>query len=350
MSVRARNARPIRTTTMGLVTALVVMLSAPVTAEPVRIMTFNVENLFDTTHDEGKNDETYLPLAAKQSDAHRRKCARIPVERWRDQCLFWDWNERVLDRKLSVVAEAIRQVDGGRGADVIAFQEVENVSVLERLRTDYLTDLGYRPAVLLEGKDRRGIDVAFLSRFEARDSRHHEIEFTADVAARVGDTRPILEATFVLHDGSLLTGYAVHFPAPFHPTVMRESAYATLNALVDALPDGRSAFAAGDFNTTREEDAGKAMLERWVRPRWEVAHDLCSDCPGTSYYPPRDDWSFLDMVLWRSGGGLRMTGCYLANKTQAQVTDAGTPRRFELPEATGVSDHWPLVLEVAGEE
>lgn len=348
MVVRARNARP-NHVTMGLVTALLVMLSMPGAAGPIRIMTFNVENLFDTTHDEGKNDETYLPLSAKQSDAHRAKCARISVERWRNQCLFWDWSERVLDRKLSVVADAIKQVDDGRGADIIAFQEVENVSVLERLRTEYLTGLGYRPAVLLEGKDRRGIDVAFLSRFEARDPRHHEIEFPPEVAARIGDTRPILEATFVLDDGALLTGYAVHFPAPFHPTVMRESAYSTLNALVDALPGERSAFAAGDFNTTREEDDEKAMLERWVRPRWEVAHDLCGECPGTSYYPPRDDWSFLDMVLWRSGGALRMAASYLANETEAQITDAGTPRRFELPEATGISDHWPLVLEVARE-
>ncbi|MCH2100039.1 MAG: hypothetical protein MK142_16780, partial [Pseudomonadales bacterium] len=61
---------------MGLVTALLVMLSMPGAAEPIRIMTFNVENLFDTTHDEGKNDETYLPLSVKQSDAHRAKCAR----------------------------------------------------------------------------------------------------------------------------------------------------------------------------------------------------------------------------------------------------------------------------------
>ena len=44
-----------------------------------------------------------------------------------------------------------------------------------------------------------------------------------------------------------------------------------------------------------------------------------------------------------------MAASYLANETEAQITDAGTPRRFELPEATGVSDHWPLVLEVARE-
>ena len=91
------------------------------------------------------------------------------------------------------------------------------------------------------------------------------------------------------------------------------------------------------------------MLERWVRPHWEVAHDLCGGCQGTSYYPPRDDWSFLDMVLWRSGGELRMAASYLANETDAQITDEDA-WRFERLEATGVSDHWPLVLEAGSED
>ena len=55
-------------------------------------------------------------------------------------------------------------MNDGRGADIIALQEVENVAILERLRTEYLADSGYLPAILIEGQDIRGIDVAFLSR------------------------------------------------------------------------------------------------------------------------------------------------------------------------------------------
>lgn len=325
---------------------LLLLLAGHGEAASLRIMTFNVENLFDTTHDAGKNDETYLPLEEKQSQRHVDACNEIEVERWRDQCLYWDWSEAVVERKLTVIGRAIRQVNGGRGPDIIAFQEVENRAILERLRTEHLGELGYEPAVLLEGRDRRGIDVAFLSKLAVLGARLHEIDFPEAQRRRVGDTRPILEATFALPDGEPLTGYAVHFPAPFHPTVMRESAYKTLNALLDALPSDRSAFAAGDFNTTRAEDAEEDMLERWVRPRWEVAHDLCEGCPGTSYYPPTDDWSFLDMVLWRPAGAWRMVGSHLANETPAQVTADGTPRRFALPEANGLSDHWPLVMEL----
>ena len=41
-----------------------------------------------------------------------------------------------------------------------------------------------------------------------------------------------------------------------------------------------------------------------------------------------------------------MTGSYLANDTPAQVTARGTPKRFELPDATGVLDQWPLVMMI----
>jgi len=318
----------------------------PVRAESLSIMTFNVENLFDNQHDAGKNDETYLPLTMKKSKQHIDKCNEINVKRWRDQCLYWDWSDAVVNQKLEVVGLAIRQVNDGQGPDIIAFQEVENIKILQRLLDEHLAGLGYQSPVLLEGKDRRGIDVALLSKLKVVDSELHEIDFPDADKRRVGDTRPILQSTFELPDGEKLVGFVVHFPAPFHPTSMRESAYATLNNLLDRLPADQAAFAAGDFNTTSEEDAKEDMLKRWVRPIWKVAHDLCQACPGTSYYPPRDDWSFLDMVIFRSGGDWKITGSYLANETPEQVTEKGTPRRFSMPGATGLSDHWPLVMVI----
>lgn len=319
-------------------------------AQQVSIMSFNVENLFDTTHDAGKNDETYLPVEQKQAPDHIAKCNEIEVIYWREQCLYWDWSEAVVRQKLAVVGDAIKQVNNGRGPDIIAFQEVENAAILERLRSEHLAGLGYQPPVLLEGNDIRGIDVAFLAKFPAQGARLHEIQFPASQRSRIGDTRPVLEVTFELGAGDLLTGFAVHFPAPFHPTVMRESAYTTLNKLLDRLPPDRMAFAAGDFNTTSEENREQDMLDKWVRPFWEVAHDLCSACPGTSYYGPSDEWSFLDMVLWHPAEpedqSWQMVNSYLANGTDAQVTDQGTPKRFQLPQSSGVSDHWPLVMVI----
>ena len=145
----------------------------------ITLMTFNVENLFDTQDDPGKDDHTYLPVTAKQSDEHKEKCAAISVPRWRDQCLNWDWNDDILERKLTVLATAILQVNDGRGPDVLALQEIENIAILERLRTEYLQDAEYGPSILIDGTDNRGIDVAFLSRLPLHgEARLHDFLVT----------------------------------------------------------------------------------------------------------------------------------------------------------------------------
>jgi len=320
--------------------------------DAVTIMTFNVENLFDNQDDPHKDDKAYLPIEAKQSRLHIDECNRIEVESWRDECLYLDWSDGAVNHKLSVIAETIKQIDSGRGPDIIALQEIENVGILERLRTEYLADSEYLPAILIEGDDNRGIDVAFLSRLAlAEPARLHPITFE-DFTDRAGDTRGVLEATFELPDGSLLTGYSVHFPAPFHPTEMRVAAYEHLNKLKEQLPEDRHAFAAGDFNTTSREDHREGLLERYVRPLWSLVHEQCAGCPGTSYYARDASWSFLDMILYSPGRGVDATwdiwrgSAQIANRNPAQVTADGTPRRYDAESRAGVSDHWPLVVTI----
>jgi hypothetical protein len=154
----------------------------------VTIMTFNVENLFDNKDDPSKNDETYLSIQAKQAAAHIAGCEKIEVERWKNECLNLDWSDEVIDHKLGVLAETIKQVNDGRGADIIALQEVENLAILERLRTEHLADSGYLPAILIEGTDVRGIDTAFLSKLPlASPAKLHPL-ILEDYPDRAGDT------------------------------------------------------------------------------------------------------------------------------------------------------------------
>lgn len=327
----------------------------PVPDTTVTIMTFNVENLFDNTDDPGKDDLTYLPAAAKQDPAHIAACETIEVERWRNECLQLDWSDAVIDAKLRAIATTIRQVDGG--ADIIAFQEIENAAILNRLSSEFLADLGYGDAILIEGQDLRGIDVAFLSKLPVIGAPElHPLRFP-DHPEREGDTRGVLEATFELPDGGKLTGYAVHFPAPFHPTEMRIVAYQHLNALRNALPDDHNVFAAGDFNTTSSEIAQTDLLERFAGPSWQIAHQIalepgCTHCKGTQYYARDDSWSFLDMILWSPARGKKTTWGIRADSVRvlannpAQVRDDGTPNRFNAETRTGVSDHWPLLLTI----
>lgn len=324
----------------------------------ITVMSFNVQNLFDNVDDPGKDDKAYLRIADKRGNAHIMACNEIEVDAWRNECLYLDWSDRAVTRKLRALADTIRQVNEGRGADVIAFQEVENVNILERLRTEHLAELGYQPAILVEGRDARGIDVAFLSKLPLRgEPVLHDFDVPG-FRERSGDTRGILQADFELPDGGVLTGFAVHFPAPYHPTPMRVAAYEHLNALRATLPDSHHVFAAGDFNTTSTEDEREGMLERYARPHWIVAHDLCGACRGTYYYAPEDNWSFLDTILFapargeNTTAGIRADSVAIANKNPAQVTARGTPARHDSAAGIGVSDHWPIVatLELAANQ
>jgi hypothetical protein len=312
-------------------------------------MAFNVQNVFDNIDAPGKDDKAYLPIGEKQAEAHIAECNAIPVESWRDECLHLDWSDDAIDHKLSVVARTIQQANGGLGPDIVALQEVENLDVLERLRTGYLADSGYLPAILLEGTDVRGIDVAFLSRLPVSGSPTlHALELPEEYADRSGDTRGLLEATFELPDGSKLTGFSVHFPAPFHPTEMRVLAYEHLSVVRGQVPPEQNVFAAGDFNTTSIENDREGLLDRFIRPDWVVSNDLCEGCAGTQYYSRDDSWSFLDMVLFSPSADAErvwtVSNVEIANAFPAQATADGRPNRYRSAERTGVSDHWPVLM------
>ena len=263
-------------------------------------------------------------------------------------------NDDALATKLDRVARAILQVNDGRGPDIVALQEVENMAVLERLRSDYLGAAHYVSAVLIEGDDPRGIDVAFLSRLKLHGApRLHRVDHEAGTA---GDVRGILEATFELPDGTLLTGYCAHFPAPAHPAAARTAAFAALTELAAGLPPERLRFAAGDFNVSASEERRGHVVDRLQAAGWVAAQrEGCRDCPGTYYYAHDHAWSFLDMILvgaspasppTQAGWRLRPESVRLANGLPEQSTRSGYPAPFELPGATGVSDHWPLVADL----
>ena len=331
--------------------------ATPAVAAPavttVTVMTLNAQNLFDNIDDPGKDDKAYLPFAAKQGDDHIAACAAIPVESWRNECLHLDWSDLAIDVKLTALGATIRQVNDGQGADIIALQEVENLAILERLRTEKLAGLGYRPAILIEGSDARGIDVALLSKFPLRGGAIlHPLELP-DFVEQARDTRGVLQATFELPDQSLLTAFAVHFPAPYQPTAMRIAAYRHLASLLAALPEDHHAVAAGDFNTTSKEDRETGLLDAWARPHWTLAHDLgCEPCKGTYFYGRDNTWSYLDMILFAPARGAKTTAqirgdsVAIANAYPAQNSESGTPRRFDPESGNGVSDHWPMIASI----
>ena len=102
---------------------------------------YNLENLFDTIHDAGKNDYEYLPDAPKR------------------------WNTEKYVSKLKNLSKVISELSRDKvpeGPAVIGVAEAENRRVLDDLvGQPALASTGYR-VVHYEGPDKRGIDCALL--------------------------------------------------------------------------------------------------------------------------------------------------------------------------------------------
>ena len=330
--------------------------------ERVSIMAFNVENLFDTIHDEGTNDYNYLPLEEKQTESHKQFCQSIKHYKYRSECLNLDWNNSILETKLVRVADTILQVNNGRGPDILLLEEVENERVLRQLRDDYLGSAQYRTMILIEGFDKRGIDVAILSRLETiTPPKLHKIPYqgiNSKDQSKMERSRGILEATLQLPDNTPLTAFAVHFPSPSNPTYWRKQAIEHLNALQKSLPPDHLVIAGGDFNITAQEEREEKMYSKLLSEDWLVAQHIgCYTCKGTNYYIRKKEWSFLDSLLFLPSmhptKGDPNTKWYVdpdsirtPNASPHQTSRWRTPERFNIKKGIGVSDHWPVYSEL----
>lgn len=134
---------------LSYILALVLLLSPfTLSAGPKKsyiVGFYNLENLFDTVHDEGKNDYEYLPDGGNQ------------------------WTEAKYAKKLSNMARVIRAMHDENKVwhAVLGISEIENRHVIEDLVVEpAIADANFQ-IVHYDGPDRRGVDVALLYRPEA---------------------------------------------------------------------------------------------------------------------------------------------------------------------------------------
>lgn len=327
----------------------------------VVIMAYNVENLFDTQHDEGTEDYTYLPLSVKnKSPDILKKCDENDSKRRREECKEFDWNETYAERKMKRLTDSLAQIKNGQGPDILIMEEVENKRVLELWNKNHLKQYGYKTIVHIEGYDKRGIDSAMMSRFPlVGEAKLHKIPFKGtneEDQKWMGRSRGILEATFQLPNGDLITAFGVHFPSQSNPTYWREQALEFLTELQKAVPKENLLVVGGDFNIASEEDEKSGLYDR-LGKNWLVSHQIgCKTCVGTHYYHTKRSWSFLDALLFRPDMAeekgtakwkVLNSSIRVPNAGIYQVNKYGSPAAFKPLSPVGVSDHWP-VLAVIG--
>ena len=234
-----------------LYTLLIVLLAAPVAMGAGKksyvIGFYNLENLFDTYHDEGKNDYEYLPDGANQ------------------------WTDAKYAKKLKNMASVIRAMKGENKAwhAILGVSEIENRHVLEDLVSQpEIAEANYQ-IVHYDGPDRRGVDVALFYRpelFTLLESRSIPFDFNSNLDFGMSEeekadfrTRDILMVRGMLGD-EMFAFFVAHLPSRLgdKSSALRsrggEIMYQTSRELMAAYP-GIKIVAMGDMNDNPTDDS-----------------------------------------------------------------------------------------------
>ena len=325
----------------------------------VSIMTYNLENLFDNLHDKGKNDYTYLPLAVKNASQEVQDyCAGMTNSYYQKSCYELDWSDHIIEKKLTNMAKVIKSYNSGRGADIIAFQEVENIRILKTLVNKKLRKLGYKYISLIEGPDSRGIDVAVISKYPIVGEKTHHIDLFPYSSRQ---TRPILEVKIKMGSKKIVV-LVNHWPSQGNVDETRIRASEVLSNIAQNFR-ADLVIATGDFNTSKD-DLLNGITEN-ILPIFEdievKSRRVRRGLPeGTHWY--KGEWESLDKMFVLKDS-LRRRGVrvdysrfdiinhnYMMQDLEWEDWDTGVmhfskdvPIRFDSKTGKGFSDHLPVV-------
>lgn len=193
---------------------------------------YNLENLFDTCHDEGKNDYEYLPEGSMK------------------------WNGRKYSNKLRNMSRVLSEM----GTDMLPKVGCAAIGVSEVENAKALTDLVAQPALAargykfchIEGEDKRGVDCALL--YNPKMFTVRNVKLVPYVQALPKDssykTRGFLTVSGTL-GGEHVAIIVNHLPSRFNGSFYREQGAKQIKAVKDSLikedPDVK-VIVMGDMN------------------------------------------------------------------------------------------------------
>ena len=335
-----------------LILMFVVLTAGFAQERRLRLVEWNVENLFDTLHDYGHNDQEFLP-----EGTHR-------------------WNSQRYFSKISLVARTLAILGGTVPADLVVLCEVENDSVMVQLtRRSLLASLGY-DYVMTNCKDSRGIDVALMyqpSMFRPMSVQSLSVPYDS-LSER--PTRDILFVSGEITTGEVVHLFLCHFPSRSGERRATESyrmrAASVVKSKTDSLMQANplaKIVITGDFNDEPHDASIAQTLGASVPPPnssgidaqrlYVLSARLVAGGGIQGTYKYRGRWNRLDNVIV-SGSLLAETDGIVTSETHCAIGalphlleedgDQGAvkPRRSFLGPAWhgGVSDHLPLVLDM----
>ena len=313
----------------------------------LRIMTYNVENLFDTKDDPDKQDEQFLPWGINK----------------------WTY-ERYLT-KLRRIFKVISNVSEWEYPEIIALTEIENRIVLEDLiQLTPLVESDYG-IIHEESPDARGIDVAFLYRHSAFRPLTHEklpVSMPQDPNFK---TRDILYVQGLISKDDTLHFFVTHFPSRLggeaYSEPKRIKAATVIRAKVDSIlgvnPEAKI-IVTGDFNdepsnkSIHEVLRGQASLEN-AQPGdlFNMMYDAHNKGYGT--YKFQSQWNMLDQYIISPALLNNRSSVYTTTESGKifqpdwlSINDDAYPglkpnRTYSGPNYIGgYSDHYPIFMDL----
>jgi hypothetical protein len=352
------------------------------------LVSYNVENLFDNEHDEGKEDYAFLPLTHPLKD----QCEEISsTPFYLEQCQNTDWSVERLSWKLENLSQVLEALPNT--ADIIALSEIENANVVAMLakRTGFAENF-----LVTNGPDKRGVDVAILynkNKLKLLGSK----EIVIEEDGLVKPTRNILRASFKLQlreedflqsplSSYVFHVYANHWPSQAAPSEARVAAAKTLKKDIESLrqdsrsPENEFFVVMGDFNTLPTDSPHPFKELLTDKTSWEGALVDAESfsrqaapsinnrlLPGSYWFGRDQTWNKLDRIFvsqnitHTQGPELIPTSFFILKKNffmqpfrPNQGPHAGhrilIPKRFNSTAATqadmGFSDHLPIGVDL----
>ena len=324
-----------------------------------RVVSYNVENLFDTIDDPETDDRDFLPGGA------------------------YHWTKGRYQSKVESISRTLSRIGEWDYPALIGLVEIENLQVIRDL-TDAkpLRRMDYRMSVS-RGADPRGIDVALLwdpKVFRRIDA--HEIPHYGDLLSyplrrdprtkreRSGSGRNTLWVTLEQrHSGALLDVFVVHLPSrrggvrSTSPDRERVCAklYRVVQDLFDKRPDAR-VLIMGDFNDAPHNTALTMGLQAIppgdepseIRPHqlYNLASTKEEEGKGSHYFAKQywlPDQIIVSGTLLDEAGAIRVRGQSMEIYAPDYLQDQRhRPRRsFQGTHYTGgFSDHYPVYVDL----
>ena len=304
-----------------------------ISAEPLRIVSYNVENLFHPKHDSVMIDSLWVEKDDWEwtPEGERR------------------WSYTRYERKIESIARMLTNIGEWDGVDIAGLQEVENAACLRKLC--YMLRRGEYDFVHYESPDPRGIDVALIYK-KSRVDTIRTRNLTPTLSQGEGEliTRDILYVCAKVDKKDTLHLFVCHLPSQRGGAAesewKRTAVKAVLQTAIDSIytlhPEAKI-IVMGDMNSEPKEDL-KGLRNRMV----VESQKSKVESYGTHKWQGR--WSCLDQFYTSpaldSLSTVRIYDAEWVQEPDEKYLGLRPKRTFNgyRYQKDGFSDHLPIVL------